>query len=155
MLGLSESFFASKSLTLAAAAIAFLAAAGLLTIIFRFAFRREATSAEVSQWVQTINGGWSRGRVLAFFAEHESHRAFTDPTIALGFDFEEWVGGGLFSLLPSVEEPVPMQRRRASTKPACCRSKRTRCCGSREAWRPTGAAFASRSAMPTSTVRGG
>jgi hypothetical protein len=40
MLGLNESFFASKSLTLAAAAIAFLAAAGLLSIIFRFAFRR-------------------------------------------------------------------------------------------------------------------
>src|SRR3977135_1125050 len=40
MLGLNESFFASKSLTLAAAATAFLAAAGLLSIIFRFAFRR-------------------------------------------------------------------------------------------------------------------
>jgi flagellar protein FliO/FliZ len=40
MLGLNESFFASKSLTLAAAAIAFLAAAGLLTIVFRFTFRR-------------------------------------------------------------------------------------------------------------------
>jgi flagellar protein FliO/FliZ len=40
MLGLNESFFASKSLTLAAAAIAFLAAAGLLTVVFRFTFRR-------------------------------------------------------------------------------------------------------------------
>jgi flagellar protein FliO/FliZ len=40
MLGLNESFFASKSLTLAAAAIALLAAAGLLSIIFRFIFRR-------------------------------------------------------------------------------------------------------------------
>jgi flagellar protein FliO/FliZ len=39
MPGLNESFFASKSLTLAAAAIAFLAAAGLLSIIFRFIFR--------------------------------------------------------------------------------------------------------------------
>jgi hypothetical protein len=40
MPGLNESFFASKSLTLAVAAIAFLAAAGLLSIIFRFIFRR-------------------------------------------------------------------------------------------------------------------
>src|SRR3984893_8512156 len=40
MLGLNESFFASKSLTLAAAAVAFLAAAGLLTIVFHLAFRR-------------------------------------------------------------------------------------------------------------------
>jgi flagellar protein FliO/FliZ len=40
MPGLIESFFASKSFTLAAAAIAFLAAAGLLSIIFRFMFRR-------------------------------------------------------------------------------------------------------------------
>ncbi|MDQ6868840.1 MAG: flagellar biosynthetic protein FliO [Pseudomonadota bacterium] len=40
MLGLNESFFASKSLTLAAVAIAFLAAAGLLSIMFRFTFRR-------------------------------------------------------------------------------------------------------------------
>jgi len=40
MPGLNESFFASKSFTLAAAAIAFLAAAGLLSIIFRFIFRR-------------------------------------------------------------------------------------------------------------------
>jgi flagellar protein FliO/FliZ len=40
MLGLNESFFASKSLTLAAAAIAFLAAAGLLAIVFRFTVRR-------------------------------------------------------------------------------------------------------------------
>ena len=40
MPGLNESLFASKSFTLAAAAIAFLAAAGLLSIIFRFAFRR-------------------------------------------------------------------------------------------------------------------
>ncbi len=35
-----ESFFASKGLTVAAAAIAFLAAASLLTIVFRFTFRR-------------------------------------------------------------------------------------------------------------------
>jgi flagellar protein FliO/FliZ len=40
MLGLNESFFASKSFTFAGAAIAFLAAAGLLSIIFRFTFRR-------------------------------------------------------------------------------------------------------------------
>jgi flagellar protein FliO/FliZ len=40
MLGLNESFFASKSLTFAAAAIAFLAAAGVLSIIFRSTFRR-------------------------------------------------------------------------------------------------------------------
>jgi hypothetical protein len=40
MPGLNESFFASKSLTLAAAAIALLAAAGLLSIIFRFIFLR-------------------------------------------------------------------------------------------------------------------
>lgn len=40
MLGLNESIFASKSLTLAAALIAFLAAAALLSIIFRFTFRR-------------------------------------------------------------------------------------------------------------------
>lgn len=40
MLGLNESFFANKSLTLAAAAIAFAGAAGLLSIIFRFTFRR-------------------------------------------------------------------------------------------------------------------
>ncbi|MGH6822468.1 MAG: hypothetical protein ACRECU_01990 [Methylocella sp.] len=37
---MNESFFASKSFTVAAAAIAFLAAAGLLSIIFRFTFRR-------------------------------------------------------------------------------------------------------------------
>jgi flagellar protein FliO/FliZ len=40
MMGLNESFFASKGLTVAAAAIAFLAAASLLTIVFRFTFRR-------------------------------------------------------------------------------------------------------------------
>jgi flagellar protein FliO/FliZ len=40
MLGLSESFFASKSTTLFAAALAFLAAAVLLSVIFRFAFGR-------------------------------------------------------------------------------------------------------------------
>jgi flagellar protein FliO/FliZ len=40
MPGLIESFFASKSLTLAAAAIAFLAAVGLLSIIFRLTFGR-------------------------------------------------------------------------------------------------------------------
>jgi flagellar protein FliO/FliZ len=40
MMGLNESFFASKGLTVAAAAIAFLAAASLLTIVFRLAFRR-------------------------------------------------------------------------------------------------------------------
>ncbi|MGH6830983.1 MAG: hypothetical protein ACREDG_07500, partial [Methylocella sp.] len=40
MPGLIENFFASKSLTLSVAAIAFLAAAGLLSIIFRFTFRR-------------------------------------------------------------------------------------------------------------------
>ncbi len=40
MPGLNESFFASKSFTFAAAAIAFLAAAGLLSIIFRLTFRR-------------------------------------------------------------------------------------------------------------------
>ncbi|MGH6835605.1 MAG: hypothetical protein ACREC9_08660 [Methylocella sp.] len=40
MPGLNESFFASKSFTVAAAAIAFLAAAGLLSIIFHFTFRR-------------------------------------------------------------------------------------------------------------------
>ncbi|MGH6846110.1 MAG: hypothetical protein ACREC0_01335 [Methylocella sp.] len=40
MSGLIESFFASKSLTFAAAAIAFLAAAFLLSLIFRLAFRR-------------------------------------------------------------------------------------------------------------------
>jgi flagellar protein FliO/FliZ len=40
MPGLNEAFLASKSLTLAAAAIAFLAAAGLLSFIFRFIFRR-------------------------------------------------------------------------------------------------------------------
>src|SRR5580693_1008541 len=40
MPGLNEGFFTSKSLTLAAAAIAFLAAAGLLSFIFRFVFRR-------------------------------------------------------------------------------------------------------------------
>jgi flagellar protein FliO/FliZ len=40
MLGLSESFFASKSTTLFAAALAFLAAALLLSVIFRFAFGR-------------------------------------------------------------------------------------------------------------------
>jgi flagellar protein FliO/FliZ len=39
MPSLNESFFTSKSLTLAAAAIAFLAAAGLLSFIFRFIFR--------------------------------------------------------------------------------------------------------------------
>ncbi len=39
MLGLNESFFASKSLAFAAAAIAFLAAAGLFSVIFRFTFR--------------------------------------------------------------------------------------------------------------------
>ena len=37
---LNESFFASESFTFAAAAIAFLAAAGLMSVIFRFAFRR-------------------------------------------------------------------------------------------------------------------
>ncbi|MGA7385323.1 MAG: hypothetical protein WBW81_11715, partial [Methylocella sp.] len=40
MLGLNESFFASKSLTFAAAAIAFLAVGALLSIIFRSIFRR-------------------------------------------------------------------------------------------------------------------
>ncbi|HEY4846274.1 MAG TPA: hypothetical protein VIH87_00375 [Methylocella sp.] len=40
MPGLNESFFASKSFTFAAAAIAILAAAGLLSIIFHFVFRR-------------------------------------------------------------------------------------------------------------------
>ncbi len=40
MLGLNESLFASKNLTIAAALIAFLAAAALLSLIFRFAFRR-------------------------------------------------------------------------------------------------------------------
>jgi hypothetical protein len=40
MLGLNESFFASKSLTIAAAAIAFLVAASVLSIIFRSTFRR-------------------------------------------------------------------------------------------------------------------
>src|SRR5258707_13475393 len=40
MMGLNESFFASKGLTVAAAAIAFPAAASLLTIVFRFTFRR-------------------------------------------------------------------------------------------------------------------
>ena len=40
MLGLNESFFESKSLTFAAAAIAFLAAAGVLSIIFRSTFKR-------------------------------------------------------------------------------------------------------------------
>jgi flagellar protein FliO/FliZ len=40
MPGLIESFFASKNLTLVAAAIAFVAAAGLLSVIFRFIFRR-------------------------------------------------------------------------------------------------------------------
>ena len=40
MPGLNESFFASKSLALAAAAIAFLAAAGLLSFIFRLTFGR-------------------------------------------------------------------------------------------------------------------
>jgi flagellar protein FliO/FliZ len=40
MLGLNESFFASKSLTIAAAAIAFLIAASVLSIIFRSTFRR-------------------------------------------------------------------------------------------------------------------
>ena len=40
MPGLNEGFFTSKSSTLAAAAIAFLAAAGLLSFIFRFVFRR-------------------------------------------------------------------------------------------------------------------
>jgi len=40
MLGLNESFFASKSLAIAAAAIAFLVAASVLSIIFRSAFRR-------------------------------------------------------------------------------------------------------------------
>ncbi|MGI8569256.1 MAG: hypothetical protein ACR2KT_09430 [Methylocella sp.] len=40
MSGLSESFFASKSFTFAAAAIAFLAAAALLSLIFRLTFGR-------------------------------------------------------------------------------------------------------------------
>src|ERR1700732_4785053 len=40
MPGPSDACLASKSLTLAAAAIAFLAAAGLLSFIFRFIFRR-------------------------------------------------------------------------------------------------------------------
>jgi len=40
MPGLIENFFASKSLTLGVAAIAFLAAASLLSMIFRFSFRR-------------------------------------------------------------------------------------------------------------------
>ena len=40
MPGLNESFFASKSFTFAAAAIAFLAAAALLSIIFRAIFKR-------------------------------------------------------------------------------------------------------------------
>src|SRR6202047_5328263 len=40
MLGLNESFFASKSLPVAAAAIAFLVAGSVLSIIFRSTFRR-------------------------------------------------------------------------------------------------------------------
>jgi flagellar protein FliO/FliZ len=40
MPGLNESLFASKNLNFAAAVIAFLAAAALLSLIFRFAFRR-------------------------------------------------------------------------------------------------------------------
>jgi flagellar protein FliO/FliZ len=40
MLGLNETLFTSKNLTIAAALIAFLAAAALLSLIFRFAFRR-------------------------------------------------------------------------------------------------------------------